>query len=256
MRIFKFLLVSILLFASCKSTKTITSDNVVLENLSARRVAKKHKNVSFDKKTVDARLKVNYKDNKENVGFSVHMKLKKDEVIWLKGTKFITVFKAKITPQKVRFYSPYKKNYFDGDFSMLKELLGVDVTFEQLQNMLLGQASLDLTSQKQEVEIINASYRLSPKKQSTLFDVFFDINPTHFKLNQQSVVNSIKEQRLDIKYPSYSVKNKVVFPKKVVIHGKNKLKFTKIDITYRSVEFNKNLNFDFRIPSGYKEIKL
>lgn len=256
MRIFKYLLVSILVFASCKSAKTITSDNVVLENLSARRVAKKHEKASFNEKTIDARLKVKYKDRKEDVSFSVHMKLKKDEVIWLKGTKFITVFKAKITPQKVRFYSPYKKNFFEGDFSMLKKLLGVDVTFGQLQNMLIGEASLDVTSQKQEVEIMNASYRLSPKKQPTLFDVFFDINPTHFKLNQQSVVNSIKEQRLDIKYPSYNVKNKVTFPNKVLIHGKNKQNFTKIDITYRSVEFNKNLTFDFRIPSGYKEIKL
>lgn len=256
MKIFKYLLVSILLFASCKSAKTITSNNVVLEDLSARKVAKKHKNASFKENTIDARLKVNYKDTKEDIGFSVHMKLKKDEVIWLKGTKFITVFKAKITPQKVRFYSPYKKNYFDGDFSMLKELLGVDITFSQLQNMLLGQASLDITSQKQEVEIINASYRLSPKKQPTLFDVFFDINPMHFKLNKQSVVNSIKNQRLDIKYPSYSVRSNVTFPDKVLIHGKSKQKFTEIDITYRSVEFNKKLILDFRIPSGYKEIKL
>ena len=256
MKFFKYISVCIVLFASCKSAKTITSNNIALEDLSAKKVAKKHEAASFDEKTLEARLKVNYKDTQEDVGFSVHMKLKKDEVIWLKGTKFITVFKAKITPEKVSFYSPYKKNYFEGNFSMLTKLLGVEVTFQQLQNMLLGEAMLDVTSQRNNVEIINASYRLSPKKQPTLFDVFFDINPSHFKLNQQSLVNSIKEQRLDINYPSYSIQNKVVFPEQVAIHGKNKQKFTKIDIAYKSVLFNNNLNFDFKIPSGYKEIKL
>ena len=256
MKLFKYIFVFLIAFTSCKSAKKVTNNISEIKNLSARKVAKKHEAASFNEKSLEARLRVNYKDTKEDVGFSVKMRLKKDEVIWLKGTKVITVFKAKITPTKVSFYSPYKKNYFEGDFSMLTKLLGVEVNFEQLQNMLLGEALLNVRKQRQNVDIIDASYRLSPKKQPTLFDVFFDVNPSHFKLNKQSLINPIKEQRLDIDYPSYSTKDSVVYPSKISILGKNKKKFTKIDITYRSVEFNKNLNFDFRIPSGYKEIKL
>ncbi|OSY89047.1 hypothetical protein WH52_05145 [Tenacibaculum holothuriorum] len=256
MKLFKYIFVFFIAFTSCKSAKKTTDNLSEIESLSARKVAKKHVAASFNEKSLEARLRVNYKDTKEDVGFSVKMRLKKDEVIWLKGTKIITVFKAKITPTKVSFYSPYKKNYFEGDFSMLTKLLGVEVNFEQLQSMLLGEALLNVREQRQNVDIINASYRLSPKKQPTLFDVFFDVNPSHFKLNKQSLINPIKEQRLDIDYPSYSTKNNVLYPSKISILGKSKKKFTKIDITYRSVEFNKNLNFDFRIPAGYKEIKL
>jgi len=224
--------------------------------MSARRVAKKHISSNFDKQNIDARLKVNYKDTKNKVGFSVRMKIKKDEVIWLKGTKFITVFKAKITPTKVQFYSSFYKNYFDGDFSMLKKMLGTDINFQQLQNMLLGQSLLNVKSERHEVQISNKSYQLSPKKQSDLFNIFFYVNPTHYKLNKQSIVNSIKNQRLDISYARYSQKKGVLFPEKINIRAKQNKKFTNIDITTRSVEFNTKLNLDFRMPNGYKEIKI
>ena len=31
---------------------------------------------------------------------------------------------------------------------------------------------------------------------------------------------------------------------------------TQLDLEYRSLEFNKNISFPFKIPSGYKEIIL
>ena len=256
MKYFTLLIVLLIGFTSCKSTKKIAENSSVIKEMSARKVAKKHIAANFDEKTIDARLKVNYKDSKENVGFSVRMKIKKDEVIWLKGTKFITVFKAKITPTKVQFYSPYKKNYFDGDFSMLKKLLGADINFQQLQSMLLGQSLLNVRSEKQEVAINDKSYQLSPKNQPNLFDIFFYVNPSHYKLDKQLLVNTIKNQRLDINYPKYLIKNKELFPEKININAKQNNKFTNIDITTRSVEFNTKLNTDFRLPSGYKEIKL
>lgn len=76
MRYITLLLIVFLSITSCKSTKNVTSSTAIKE-LSARKVAKKHSSANFDKETVDARLKVNYKDNRENVGFSVRMKIKK-----------------------------------------------------------------------------------------------------------------------------------------------------------------------------------
>ncbi|MCT4698445.1 DUF4292 domain-containing protein [Tenacibaculum haliotis] len=256
MKYFTILIILFLGFISCKSSKNATNNSAPIKEMSARRVAKKHIAANFDKKTIDARLKVNYKNAKEKVGFSVRMKIKKDQVIWLKGTKLITVFKAKITPTKVQFYSPFYKNYFEGDFSMLKKLLGTDINFQQLQNMLLGQSLFNVKSKRHAVEISNKSYQLSPKKQSELFDLFFYVNSLHYKLNKQSVVNKEKKQRLDISYPKYANKKGVLFPEKIKINAKQNNSFTNIDITTRSIEFNTKLNVSFKMPSGYKEIKL
>ncbi|MFD0992240.1 DUF4292 domain-containing protein [Tenacibaculum geojense] len=242
-------------FISCKSSKNIT-DASGIKSMSARKVAKKHVAANFNKKTIDAKYKVTYKDNDESIGFSVKMSLKKDEVIWIKGTKLITVFKAKITPTKVSFYSPYKKNYFEGDFSMLKELLGTEVNFYQLQNMLLGQSIEDVKKSKQEMIIANKSYQLSPKKQPELFDIFYWINPTNFKLNKQSLVSIEKNQRLDVNYKNYVSKKGTLLPKELLISAKENSKTTQIKMDLRSVAINTNVAMSFKIPKGYKEIKL
>lgn len=223
--------------------------------ISAKKAIKKHVAENFKEKTVDAKLKVNFKNEKENIDFSVKMRIKKDEVIWLKGTKIITVFKAKITPNKVSFYSPYSKNFIEGDFQMLEKILGISVNFQQLQNMLLGQAMFDV-SQKHTIHFTENSHKLSPKKQPDLFDVFYWINPSNYKLDKQSIVNDTKNQRLDIKYPSYKKTNAILFPENIVINGKAKNKHSDINITVRSIVFNEEISIPFTIPQGYKEIKL
>ena len=230
--------------------------SVVAKEMSAKKVAKKHVSANFDKKSVEAKMKVNFNNGKTNQGLSVTLRIIKDEVIWLKGTKFISVFKAKITPTNVRFYSPLSRKYFDGDFSMIKEFLGVEINFEQLQNLFLGQALQNVKEEKQNVFIENNSYILSPEKQANLVEIFFAVNPAHFKLDKQSIVNSLKNQRLDILYPSYKVFKNEVFPTEIKIKAKQPGKFTNIDFKVKSVEFNSEINTSFSIPKGYKQIKL
>ncbi|WP_232455898.1 DUF4292 domain-containing protein [Polaribacter sp. SA4-10] len=232
------------------------STNVIAKEMGAKKVIRKHVSANFNKKTVDAKLKANFNNGKIKQSISVSMKIKKDEVIWLKGTKFITIFKAKITPNSVRFYSPYAKNYFEGDFSMLEKLLGTDINFLQLQNLLLGQSMMNLKEEKQEVTIIDNSYVLSPEVQADLFDIFFAVNPSHYKLDKQSVVNNAKNQRLDVFYPSYTLINDELFPSEIKIKAKQASKFTNIDFILKSVEFDTDLNMSFSIPKGYKRINL
>ncbi|MGB0879719.1 MAG: DUF4292 domain-containing protein [Polaribacter sp.] len=255
MRFLKYIFLLILVLTSCKTKKVMMDKDAITKEISARKVAKKHIAANFDRETIDAKLKVNFNNGKRKENFSVRMKIKKDEVIWLKGSKFISVFKIKITPTSVRYYSPLLKNYFEGDFSMLKKLLGTEINFSQLQNLLLGQSLFDVKKEKQQVEVVNNRYILSPENQADLFDIFFSINPSHFKLDQQSVVNKAKNQRLDVLYPSYRLVDNIVFPSKIEIKAKQNTSFTNIDFTLKSVVFDTELEMPFSIPNGYKLLK-
>ncbi|MFK8060639.1 MAG: DUF4292 domain-containing protein [Polaribacter sp.] len=256
MKFIKYILVFAVVFTSCKAKKNIMSTSETTKEMSAKKVARKHISANFDKKRVSAKLKANFDNGKLNQSFSVSLRMIKDEVIWLKGTKFINVFRAKITPDKVRFYSPLNKQYFDGDFAMLKKLLGTDINFNQLQNLLLGQSMLNVKEQKNTIKIQDNSYVLAPEKQADLFDIFFAVNPTHFKLDKQSIVNPVKKQYLDILYPSYGLVDGAVFPSEIKIKAKQAKKYTNIDFTVKSIEFDTDFNTDFKIPNGYKQIKL
>jgi len=254
MRYIKYLVLLIIVFTSCKSSKNMIDATAVAKNISSKKVARRHMAANFDKQTIDAKLKVNFNNGKTNQSLTVSMKMKKDEVIWLRGTKLITVFKAEITPTKVRYYSSVFKNSFEGDFSMLKELLGVEINFEQLQNLFLGQALQDVTEDKQEVSVMNNRYVLNPEQQAMLYDIFYTINPMHYKLDHQSIVNEAKGLRLDIKYPNYKLINSVVFPTAIEIKAKDKKRVTAIDLLYRSVVFDTDITMSFNMPNGYKKL--
>ncbi len=250
-----FILAFFLVFASCTSSRSVTG-TAVAKKTSARRILKRHLASSFDKKTINAKFKVLYKTKKTKVGFSVQMKLKKDSIIWLKGSKFITLFKAKITPTSVQYYAPYTKEYFDGDFSMLEKLLGTPINFQQLQQLFLGEAIRATKKKKYRVAIEDNAHVLSPKKQAALFELFYFINPVHYKLNKQSVVGTKNQQRLDVVYPSYSVHDGEFFPDKIQIQAQQKQRKTQISFTTRAVSFDTNIRFSFQIPKGYKALML
>jgi hypothetical protein len=256
MRYLKYLVVFTIFFTSCKAKKYAIDATTIAKEISAKKVVRRHVSTSFNKETLDAEFKVNFRNSKLKQSISVQLKIKKDEVIWLKGTKFINVFKAKITPEKIRFYSPLERTYFEGDFLMLEKLLGTAINFQQLQNLFLGQAILDLKRKKQQVKIANNSYVLSPEIQSNLFDVFFAINPAHFKLDYQAIENSLKSRQLNIRYPSYKLVEDEILPQEINIKAKQGEKTTTIDFILKAVEFNTDLNTSFTVPKGYKRMNL
>ena len=79
MRFFKYILLFTIIFTSCKTTKNMIDANATAKEISARKVAKKHIAANFDKKTIDAKLKVNFDNGKTKQSLTVSMKMKKDE---------------------------------------------------------------------------------------------------------------------------------------------------------------------------------
>lgn len=255
MKFFKVVLILMLVFTSCKSSKTATGNTFAIKSISAKEVSKKHLQNGFDKNTVEARLKVAYQDNNNKQRLSVKLRIDKDKIIWLNATYIgIIVARAKITPSSVSYYEKLNKTYFKGSFELLKNMLGTDVNFTQLQNLLLGQAIFDLNAQKYKAVVDNDAHLLLPVEQKILFDILFWINPIHFKLDKQELNSTIKNQTLKVAYKKYTTIDGETFPKNIEIRAKVNESFTNIDIEYRSVIFNKVFSTPFNVPNGYKQV--
>jgi len=251
----KYIFVLSVLLTSCKSKKVIT--NTTIMSMSTKKIIKNHYSNSFDKKTIKARLKAKYKDNKNSHTITIKLRMEKDKAIWMSGTVLgFPVAKVLITPTRVTYYEKIKKTYFDGDFSLLSNFLGTEVDFEKLQNLLIGQTILNLKDKRYVSETEGYSYLLEPKRQEKLFDILFWLNPSTFKVNKQEVRQPIEQKKLTVSYTEYQKISDEVFPKKINIIAIDKTKRTLLDLEYRSVVFDERVTFPFRIPSGYKEIKL
>ena len=261
MRFLKYLLIISLVFGACKTKKNVVDAiDGPIKKLSAKKIIKNHEATFFDANSLETRLSVNYSENKKGkrnrYTFRVRLRMKKDSVIWLRGSKTITVFKAKITPTSFSFYSPLEKVYFKGDYSFLEEMLGAKITFNQLQNLLLGQSIVDLKDQKYTTSIDQGGYKLLPKKQKSLYDIFLLMNPKNFRLNRQILTTDNSRKELNIKYDDYIAVEDQLVPKRITINASEGEKYTFMTARFTKITLNKKINTSYRIPSGYKQIQL
>lgn len=240
------------LVTSCKSKKATNANKNT--NMLLKEVVKNYNKNAFDKKTVSASIKAKYKGKENLPSVNVSLRIKKDQVIWMSISKFISIGKLKITPNRVQFYNKISKEYFDGDFSLLSDFLGTEVTFEQVQNILVGQAVYPLNTKDYTVIPQDDVFLFEPKNQNELFQIIFMLYASNFKIAKQEVEQQNKH--LEINYPSYQKIDNRFFPKEIFIKSEDGNATNSVSVLYKSVTFNKKLSFPFKIPSGYKQIKL
>lgn len=243
----------ILFLFSCKSKKLV-SDGSVDENMSARAIIRTHYQNQINFKTLSGRMKIGYFDGESSKSVTVSLRMEKDRAIWISAP--FGVVKAYVTPNRVSFYNKLQNEYFDGDFSYLSNMLGTELDFDKLQNLLLGQALFDLRKEKYDASVATSDYVLRPKKPLTLFKTLYRIEPKNFKISAQQLSQPLKKRLLDIEYRNYQKIDQRILPNEIVITAIEVNTENSINLDYRNIEFNRSLNFPYKIPKGFKKITL
>jgi len=238
---------------SCKSKKVLT-DGSIDENLSAKAIIRTHYQNALNFKTLSGKMRIDYSDGESSQGVSVSLRMEKDKAIWISAP--FGMVKAYITPGRVSFYNKLQNEYFDGDFAYLSNFLGTELDFGQVQNLLLGEALFDLKMAKYDASMVNGDYQLKPKKAMELFKVLFEIDPKNFKMASQQLSQPLKKRLLEINYTDYQKINKWILPQQIAVAAIDGNERNTVDIEYRNIEFNQQLNFPYKIPNGFKEIIL
>ena len=89
-----------------------------------------------------------------------------------------------------------------------------------------------------------------------MYRIFFFFDPNNYRLKKQ-LLKTYKENKIvQIDYKSYSLLEKQLVPKKIVINASQAENYTKITIDFKSVTLNKQISTPYKIPSSYKPIKL
>lgn len=242
-----------LLVVGCKSNKVVVPGTA--RAMSTKKVIKNHHENQFDADYMSAKLKAIYDDGKTKQTISVKFRMQTDSAIWMSGTVMgYPVAKLLITPESVQFYEKLDKSYFEGDFELLSNFLGTEVSFESMQDLLLGHSVQDLKSNKFSAVVDEASYKLSPKEQQALFDIFFWVYPNHFRLKKQQISQPRDQKRLTIEYGDYQKIDEQLIPKDVKITAVEQTDRTLLTLEYRGVELNKKQSFPYKVPQGYKPI--
>ncbi len=202
----------------------------------------------FSAKTLEAKIGVFYRDEAQSFSGSGKIRILKDSIIWGSMNFLgIPMVKFYITPGRIQYYNKLEQTYYDGNFDLLAQKLGLSFSFSNLQNLLTGDLIVKTDADKARFNVKPDSYELIPEnpviKKLELTSFYKMLSGTFYDSTQGDIL---------LRYDNYQKNGTQDIPNGFEIKtGKQHLK-----IDYKSVIVDKNLRFPFKIPSGYQKIKL
>ena len=249
MKKFLYLLLFILVFSSCKSHKLISNGKT--SNLSTHKLLKRIDKNRFEATTFESRFNVQYKDQYQNFNGNGKIRIFKDSIIW-GSINFmgIPVVKFYLTPSSVQYYNKIEKKYYSGDYSKIREILGADLDFYHLQNLLVGDPLFPVSDLKDyQLNIAPTFYRLQ-NPQEILTEL--DFSPSYKVVSEKIIPNNT--DKLIVRYSDFEAIKNNILPKKIRILNSGAKQNLSMDVLYKNISLNKDLHFPFSIPSNYSKI--
>jgi len=257
----------VLISFSCRSSKKLQSaiskkDTLVAgainpsETDSAKLVHEAFRKIEgnlIDFTTFSSKIKVEYKDNKQrNYDFNAFVRIRKDSVIWISinAALGIEAFRVFITPDSVVIMDKLDKKIQYHSVEYIREIVQLPVDFNILQNIIIGNPIfLDSTN------VIMYKEREGTVSLSTMGDFFKhllalrkdDFAVLHSKLDD---VDIVRNRTADFTFNDYMTISGRLFStnRKIAVAEKTRLD---VNMEYKQVEFNKELNYPFNIPRNY-----
>ena len=246
--------ISSLVLVSCKSKTAAVAVSKNENRKSVNKIIENYYNNKNEFSTLYIKASVQYASEKQNQNVTAEIKIKKDEQILI-SIRFlgITMAKASITPTKVSYYEKVKGTYYEGDFSALSQLLGTDLDYSKVQNMLLGRAIDNLKDGKYTETFTNQVYRLDEEFDGNTKKSFY-IDGNNFSMNKQEITQTKEERMIQVVYSNKKEYKEMTLPLTLNIDSYQPKGKTEINLEYNAVTFNEELSFPYSVPNDYKRI--
>ncbi len=252
-----YLFIGCLLLVSCKKGKggLFMNESDANQTKTALIILNNHAKNAQVFSTISIKGTVNYNSEKTDQRAGIDIMIEKDKQIYINVRYIgISVAKALITPEEVKYYEKLNSNYFEGDYSLINNLLGTEVDFNRLQNILLGQL-LDSKNDKTMIATIeDGMHKLTPIEKNEIESVYF-FEDKNALLKKEAITDYFTDRSLTISYPNYQKIHNFVIPTEINIEAKQE-KVINLNIIYDKVSFNDNLPINYKVPNGYKKINL
>lgn len=211
-------------------------------------------NLNFTSFSGRAKTKVEMGEMKQDV--TMNIRIQRDKAIWISVTATLFNYEAArvlITPDSVKIMNKLQSEYIVKPFAYIHKYTGNGVTFQTLQDLLIGNVSRQLlntdrmtvASAQDETQLVGVNENLSFQ-----YSLNADYRPKVFRLN---VLGSKGD--LEAYYGGFATVTGNNFPHNQQINIKSGSIQIAALLDYNKVEFNQVLDLPFSVPSKYKEIR-
>lgn len=261
-----FLICSSLLIGSCRAKKPLldSEEQVFISKTKADTIVKNLVENNFQFDNLKAKINTRFKSReKQNLIFGTFLKMKKDSIIHATISVLgLPMIVAYITPDSLKFIDKKNQKYFKGDFSFVSKMLNTDITFDQLQNLLVGNPLVLDTAENYYLVEEGSDFFLSSLSRNDLRErakesvkrgdwvVKYWINEL-YKTGKTLVSNDSTQTQIEIFQADYKKIEGQNFPNRTkaeIITDKDSIF---INLNYQRVKINSEIDYSFHIPSHY-----
>lgn len=236
-------LLGLFLLAGCKKEAMPTTASTTTENIGAVEVS------NFDFNYLSSKGQITLKDNNDNLSSGVTIRMKKDSVIWMSVQPGLGIEAARVmlTQDSVYIVNRLQKEYVAADYAFLRNKLQVDVSFELLQSILLG----NYQSQGAEKALDEGDMQhVQQLRQNLTFDYF--IGRLNSKLLQLNVQDNNTGNTITVRYDSFQEIGQVPFAHGLAAKVLQKGQVSDFTLTHSRITVSDEvLSFPFSVPADY-----
>ena len=241
-------LLGLFLLAGCKKETVPTTASTTTENIGTVEVN------NFDFNYLSSKAQLTLKDNDDNLSSTVSIRMKKDSVIWVSVQPGLGIEAARVmlTQDSVYIVNRLQKKYVAADYAFLRNKLQVDVSFELLQAILLG----NYQAQGAEKALNEGDMQhVQQLRQNLTFDYY--IGRLNNKLQQLNVQDNNTGNTITVKYGSFEDVGQVPFAHDLAAQVLQKGQVSDFTISHSRISVSDEvLFFPFSIPAGYERLAL
>ncbi len=227
--------------SGCKSAKIVAD---TMPNQTAESIQKFWEN-QYNQNYFEARGKATLVMDGNNTNLALHLKMKKDSLLWAKVSMFGIGATVLITKDSFFMINSLNQEYMAYDNNYLYQYLGYKATLSQVQNLLLGNAVFQSDKYRYQSEVKQligtdgiAISRLTINEK----------NRTH----QSVLTTQDTTQNAVIQYDAYQILNNTLVPTLVNLAVQQKTQNLKVVLNFQTISDNTVTTFPFNIPSGYR----
>ncbi len=226
-------------------------------------------------------------------GFKANVRMRRDSAIWITISPAlgIEVFRILVTPDSLWYISkiPDNKYYYKGNFQVISDVVGTDLDFNMLQDLLIGNAiGLDEDEGRFRSEVDNNLHLLISKYKRKIRRVVgvddrrlegdtivvnpndprykrtveraeddlivsrYWLEPKNYRLVQSVFNDLIKQRTMEVRYSDFHQSGQQFYPSKCLMKTTRFDNRQELTFEINKLVTDKTFDFPFEIPDGFQ----
>lgn len=242
-----------LMLGSCKPTENTGS----IKKHSSAYLLKQLDLNSIDYNWFTAKIKVNFQSPEERFAATMNVRIQKDSMVWISGSKFtVEGVRILMTQDSIYMMDRLARKYTVSDYAYLQKVYNLPASLEAVQAILVGNTVIIGNKKQLRADIKGSQYTLTATEKD--LRATYTLDGLTYLLDKLQLNEVTKKRDMIMQYSDYQPiesKNKnFSYFRNLTLQSPETGTITS-EFRYSRVTFDIPKNTPFKIPSSYQRIE-